>query len=172
MADIDDDIMNEEYMLEDEVDAQQDKYLTFKIADEFYGIEIKHVIEIVGVQKITPVPNIKHYINGIINLRGNITPVLEVRKRFGLETIPYTERTCFIVVNVSNSSVGLIVDQVSEVINIPEAQISQPPQTNKGSHSRFIQGIGKIGSQIKILLNINKLLFDEDLTQTEVSEHN
>lgn len=143
-------------------DTQKDRFLSFKIDKEEYAIEIKHIIEIIGMQRITKVPNIKHYIKGIINLRGNIIPVIEVRARFGLQPIPYNDRTCIIVVKLGSSAIGLIVDEVQEVVNMPEDSISTPPQTNKGTHSRFISGIGKVGKTIKIVLGINKLLYDDE----------
>jgi purine-binding chemotaxis protein CheW len=143
-------------------DTQKDRFLSFKVDKEFYAIEIKYVIEIIGIQKITKVPNIKDYIRGIINLRGNIIPVLDVRTRFMLPSIPYNDRTCIVVVKISNTAIGLIVDEVQEVVSITEDRIAPPPQTNKGSHSRYISGIGKVGKHVNILLNINKLLYDDD----------
>ena len=145
----------------DEEDTQKDKYLTFRLGSEEYGIEIKYIIEIIGIQKITAVPNIKSYIKGIINLRGIINPVVDVRMRFNLAPREYDDRTCIIVVELNNISLGLIVDEVSEVINIPPDKISPPPQTNKGSQSHFLQGIAKVGEQVKIILNIDRLLYDE-----------
>lgn len=163
-----DDTMEDEDLFDE--DTLKDRYLTFKIGIEEYGIEIKHIIEIIGIQKITVVPNIKNYVKGVINLRGNITPVIDIRKRFQLEPIDYNDRTCIIVVQLRTSSVGLIVDEVQEVMNIPEDKISPPPLTNKGSHSRYIQGIGKVGKQVKILLNINKILYDDD-TKVELLDN-
>jgi purine-binding chemotaxis protein CheW len=148
---------------DDEDDTLKDKFLTFNIADEFYAIEIQYVIEIIGMQKITKIPNVKKYINGIINLRGNIIPVVEVRTRFGMNRIPYNDRTCIIVVNINEMSIGLIVDEVSEVVIIAEEHVSNPPSTNKGTHSRFIQGIGTIDENVKIILIIHKLLYDDAL---------
>ncbi len=143
-------------------DTQKDRFLSFKIDREDYAIEIKYVIEIIGIQKITKIPNVHHYIKGIINLRGNIIPVVDVRKRFKLPAIDYNDRTCIIVVRFLNTSIGLIVDEVQEVVNIPEDQISPPPATNKGTHSRYIQGIGKVHNSVKILLSLGKLLFDDE----------
>ncbi len=159
----------DEILGEDE-DTQKDKYLTFRIADEDYAIEIKYVIEIIGIQKITRVPNIKEYIKGIINLRGIIIPVVEVRRRFNLQDIEYDDRTCIIVVKVNNISIGLIVDEVAEVMDIPESDRAPSPPTNKGSHSRFIQSIGKVGNQVKILLDIYKLLYEENVNIFELNE--
>ncbi|HOQ49824.1 MAG TPA: chemotaxis protein CheW [Candidatus Kapabacteria bacterium] len=140
----------------------EDRYLTFKTGDEQYAFEIEYVTEIIGIQNITPVPNIKPFIKGIINLRGIIYPVICVRKRFNIPEIPYNDRTCIIIVNVNNNGIGLIVDEVAEVIKILPEQISPPPQTNKGSHSKFIKGIGRVGENLKIILDIKKLLYDID----------
>lgn len=166
MAELEENVDLLEDYLDD--DTQKDRFLSFRIANEDYGIEIKYIIEIIGIQKITKVPNINEYIKGIINLRGNIIPVVDVRTRFGLREIEYNDRTCIIVVRLSNTSIGLIVDEVQEVVNITEENIAPPPATNKGSHSKFIQGIGKVGKNVKILLSINRLLYeDETLIQVE-----
>jgi|YNPBryulayer2012_1023412.scaffolds.fasta_scaffold19417_2 purine-binding chemotaxis protein CheW len=150
---------------EDFENTLQDRYLTFRIGGEQYAFEIEYVTEIIGIQNITPVPNIKPFIKGIINLRGIIYPVVCVRKRFNLPEIPYNDRTCIIIVNVNQSGIGLIVDEVAEVLKILPESISPPPQTNKGSHSKFIKGMGRVGDKIKIILDIQKLLF-------ETEEHN
>lgn len=146
----------------DSENTLQDRYLTFKIGDEQYAFEIEYVTEIIGIQNITPVPNIKPFIKGIINLRGIIYPVVCVRKRFNIPEVPYNDRTCIIIVNVNQSGIGLIVDEVAEVIKILPEQISPPPQTNKGSHSKFIKGMGRVGDKLKIILDIHKLLYDFD----------
>ncbi len=155
-------------MLDDllDEDTQKDRFLSFRIDKEDYAIEIKHVIEIIGIQRITKVPNIKDFIKGIINLRGNIIPVVDVRTRFKLQPIPYNDRTCIVVVKLINTAIGLIVDEVQEVVNMPEDKIAPPPQTNKGTHSRFISGIGKVGKVVKIILNINRLIYDDDQVLT------
>jgi purine-binding chemotaxis protein CheW len=149
--------------LELDEDTQKDRYLTFRIAAEEYGIEIRHVTEIIGVQKITEVPDTPQYLKGVINLRGKIIPVVDVRTRFGMVEIPYTDRTCTIVVDVAGTSIGLIVDEVLEVVNIPEENVSEPPKTTKGSSGRYIQGMGKIGDSVKIILHIEHLLNDDEL---------
>lgn len=145
---------------EDFENTLQDRYLTFRIGNEQYAFEIEYVTEIIGIQNITPVPNIKPFIKGIINLRGIIYPVVCVRKRFNIPEIPYNDRTCIIIVNVNQSGIGLIVDEVAEVLKILPENISPPPQTNKGSHSKFIKGMGRVGDNIKIILDIHKLLFE------------
>ena len=106
--------------LETEEDTQKGKYLIFSLGNEFYGIEIKYVTEIIGVQPITEIPELPDYIKGIINLRGKIIPVMDVRIRFKKSPMEYNDRTCVIVIDVKDTSVGLIVDSVSEVLSIEE----------------------------------------------------
>jgi len=142
-------------------DTQRGRYLTFIIGKEVYGIEIKYVTEIINMQKITEVPELPEYIKGIINLRGKIIPVMDVRLRFRKEAKEYNDRTCIIVVDIEDISVGLIVDSVSEVITITEDNIVPPPDTNTGFNNRYIKGIGKVGDEVKLLLDCGKLLTDE-----------
>jgi purine-binding chemotaxis protein CheW len=149
-----------EFSQEDE-ETLLNRYLTFRIGGEIYGFEIYYVTEIIGIQKVTEVPNTPNYINGITNLRGIIYPVVEVRTRFGLEKIPYTDKTCIILVRVRGMGVGLVVDNVSEVIRIEPNTIFPPPQTYKGSKSKYIRAIAKIDKDVKILLDLEKLLFDD-----------
>ncbi|NOQ51562.1 MAG: chemotaxis protein CheW [Desulfuromonadaceae bacterium] len=147
----------------DSEDTQKDKYLTFHLAGEDYGIEICYVIEIIGIQNITDVPDMPAFIRGVINLRGKVIPVMDVRARFSLPDRDYDDRTCIIVVNIDGTEVGLVVDEVSEVADIPEASVEPPPRTGKGTGGQYIQGMGKIGKEVKILLNIHKLLFSEEM---------
>jgi len=146
-----------------EEDTQEDKFLTFFLGQEEYGIEIRNVIEIIGIQNITEVPDMPSYLKGVINLRGKVIPVVDVRLRFGMEERSYDDRTCIIVINVDNQSVGLIVDRVSEVLDIPKSQVEPPPKVAGGESSRFIQGMGKIGERVKILVDAHRLLFDSPL---------
>ena len=159
---IDDEDDDDDLYDEDE-DTQKDKFLTFHLAGEDYGIEIAHVTEIIGIQKITEVPDMPDFVKGVINLRGKVIPVMDVRRRFNLEARDYDDRTCIIVVDIRGTAVGLVVDKVNEVADIPADQIEPPPMTKQGSASRFIQGIGKIGDEVKILLTIDRLLFDDEL---------
>jgi len=145
-----------------EEDTQKDRYLIFSIDKDSYGIEIKYVTEIIGIQSITQVPELPDYIKGIINLRGKIIPVIDVRLRFRKETKEYNDRTCIIVVDINDMSVGLIVDSVSEVVTINEADVSELPQINRESQNRFVKNIGKIGNEVRMLLDCQKLLTDED----------
>jgi len=140
-------------------DTQKDKYLTFHLAGEDYGIDILYVIEIIGIQNITDVPDMPSFIRGVINLRGKVVPIMDVRARFGLEDRDYDDRTCIIVVNIEGTEVGLVVDEVSEVMDIPEANVEPAPRTSRNNEDSYIQGMGKVNTDVKILLDIHKLLF-------------
>ncbi len=147
-----------------EEDAQKDKFLTFSLGNEYYGIEIKQVTEIIGIQAITGVPELPEYIKGIVNLRGKIIPVMDVRLRFKKPFREYNDRTCIIVIDIQEVSIGLIVDSVSEVLSIPGDDIVPPPDVSKGAN-RYIKGIGKVGNDVKLLLDCDKLLNDSDTDQ-------
>lgn len=148
-------------IIEQEEDTQKDKFLTFSLRSEFYGIEIMYVTEIIGIQVITEVPELPDYIKGIINLRGKIIPVMDVRLRFKKEQREYNDRTCIVVVDIKGMFIGLIVDSVSEVISIPEQDIVPPPELSRVSNG-YIKGIGKVGNEVKLILDCNKLLNDEE----------
>lgn len=147
---------------ETEEDTMKGKYLTFVIGNEAYGIEIRYVTEIIGIQPITEIPELPDYIKGIVNLRGKIIPVMDVRLRFKKPYRDYNDRTCIIVIDITDISIGLIVDSVAEVISIPEQEIVNPPDFSKGNN-RFIKGIGKAGAEVKLLLDCDKLLNNEVL---------
>ena len=156
-------------MVENEVTAvreeetQKDKYLCFQLDDAEYALAIRHVVEIIGIQRITTIPDVPPYIRGVINLRGKIIPVIDVRMRFQLDERDYDDRTCIIVVSINDKSVGLIVDTVNEVLNIPPAQIQDPPKIKKGSQNRFIAGLAWVGDSVKIIINMEKFLFEEEM---------
>jgi len=152
---------------EEEEDSQKDKYLTFHIGNEDYGIEIVYVTEIVGIQNITEVPDMPNFVKGVINLRGQVIPVIDVRTRFKLQPRAYDDRTCVVVVSINNTSIGLIVDTVNEVLSIPAAQVSPPPAIHAGNTGRYIQGMGKVDDAVKIILNVNKLLFENEQDKLE-----
>ena len=155
--------VRDETILEEE-DSQKDKYLTFIVDSECYGIEIRYVTEIIGLQKITPVPEMPDFVRGIVNLRGKIIPVMDVRVRFNKPFREYMERTCIIVIDIHDLSIGLIVDSVTEVLSIPASEIVAPPDLNKRSN-RFVMGIGKVGNEVKLLLDCEKLLNDDEAEQ-------
>jgi purine-binding chemotaxis protein CheW len=138
------------------------KYLTFSLAGEEYGIGILKVKEIIGMMSITRIPQTPDYVKGVINLRGKVIPVIDLRAKFGLEAGEQTERTCVVVVEVSREAgrilMGCIVDSVSEVLNIRENEIEETPDFGTSLDIRFILGMAKIASGIKILLDIDKVL--------------
>lgn len=148
-----------------EEDTQKDKFLIFSIDKEQYGIEIKYVLEIIGIQKITEVPELPDYVKGVINLRGKIIPVMDVRLRFKKKFRDYDDRTCIIVVQIKDMSIGLIIDRVIEVVDIEEEQITPPPELNKSSSNKYIKGIGKIGEEVKLLIDCDKLLSQEEVEE-------
>ncbi len=161
--------MSEEigYLDEEFEDTQKDKFLTFAIDSEIYGLDISHVIEIIGVQEITEVPNQLPCIRGVINLRGKIIPTMDIRIRFGKPPREYDDRTCIVVLEIQELTVGIIVDTVVEVMCVPENMISIPPTFGNGNGGQFIKGIGKVGDAIKLLLDSNRLLNHEDLILAE-----
>jgi purine-binding chemotaxis protein CheW len=151
-----------ENTIELEEDTQKGRFLTFSIEKESYGIEIKYVTEIIGIQEITEIPELPKFVKGIINLRGKIIPIMDVRIRFNKEPKDYNDRTCVIVVDIKDLSIGIVVDSVSEVISIPEQDIVEPPQISKGFNNRYIKRIGKVGNDVKLLIDCEKLLTDDE----------
>ena len=135
---------------EEDEDTQKDKFLTFTVGKEDYGLEIYHVTEIIGIQKITEVPDMPDYVKGVINLRGKVIPIMDVRKRFNFEERAYDDRTCIVVVNINDTSLGLVVDTVKEVSDIPESNIQPPPDIAEGNRQFFIRGLGKVEDDVKM----------------------
>ena len=156
-----------DWILEQEEDTQKNKFLTFAVGNEVYGIEIKFVTEIIGIQQITQIPEVPNYVKGIINLRGKIIPVIDVRLKFKKEPIEYSDRTCIIVIDIQTLSVGFIVDNVSEVLVIPEENIVPPPENKTGFSNRYIKGIGKVGNDVKLILECEKLLSEDEIDKLE-----
>ncbi|MBU3099470.1 MULTISPECIES: chemotaxis protein CheW [Clostridium] len=150
-------------IIETAEDTQKGKFLTFYVGKESYGIEIKFVTEIIGIQEITEVPELPNYVKGIINLRGKIIPVVDVRLRFKKEPKEYNDRTCIIVIDIKGISVGLIVDNVSEVINIEDSNIVPPPDIKTSFNNQYIRGIGKVEDEVKLILDCDKLLNDDEI---------
>ena len=144
------------------------KYLTFKLADEEYGFEILKVKEIIGMMDITKVPRTPDFVRGVVNLRGKVIPVIDLRTKFGLESTGDTDETCIIVVEVAHNGeslqTGILVDTVSEVLDIMGKEIENTPEFGKGINTRFILGMAKSKEDVKILLNIEEVLTSEDLT--------
>jgi len=139
-------------------DTLRNQFLTFAIGDEDYGVEIAYVKEIIKMLSITKVPEMPSYIEGIINLRGDLIGVLDVRTRFGMPTKEYDEETCIIVMSYSEYTLGIIVDAVQETAIIPEENISPPPSAKLSYANQFIRNIGKVGDQVKLLLDVERFL--------------
>ena len=154
-----------------EMDTQLDKYVTFKSGNEYFGLRIEYVNEIIVFQEITEIPESEDYIKGLINLRGKIIPVIDVRVRFKQEAIEYNDRTCIIVINVKDTVVGLIVEKVAEVVEIKQEDILPPPSATIGheekTQNKYVYGIGKVGEGVKLLLDPDKLLKDDEIVMLE-----
>ncbi len=144
------------------------KYLTFTLADEEYGIGILKIKEIIGLLPITTVPRTAMYVKGVINLRGKVIPVVELRLRFGMETRDYNDRTCIIVVEIEGVAgpilMGIVVDSVSEVLNIKGGDIEGPPTFGTALNTEYILGMAKCESDVKILLDIDQVLNAEEIS--------
>src|SRR6056297_3293133 len=154
--------------LEKTTKAQSGKYLTFKLGNENYGLEIHKVIEIIGMQDITPVPRTPDHLKGVINLRGIIHPVIDLNKKFGMGMTEETELTCIIVVTVERDEdkeqMGIIVDGVSEVEDIKEEEIENTPSLGTDINTDFILGMAKTKDTVKMLLDLQKILCEQDLS--------
>lgn len=151
-----------EKIFEDEIEKEQ--YMTFKCADEIYGISIKYVNEIIGLSQITKIPETQDYLIGLINLRGKIIPVIDVRIRFGKEPLEYNDRTCVIVIDVKSTVIGLIVDGIDEVVAFAEKEITPPPSVSdlEKQAKKYVFGIGRVDGEVKLLLDPDKLINDAE----------
>jgi len=137
------------------------KYLTFALGNEEYGVEILKVREIIGLMPITAVPRVPDYVKGVVNLRGKVIPVIDLRLKFAMDEAQHTEQTCIIVVDVGEVEIGVIVDRVSEVVDIPADDIESGDSFGS-LHADFILGLGKTGGTVTILLDITRVLQGED----------
>lgn len=148
---------------------REGKYLTFTLDNEEYGIGILKVKEIIGMMPVTTVPQTPEFVKGVINLRGKVIPVIDLRLKFGIDAQDYTERTCIIVVEITGRSgtiwIGIVVDSVSEVINISSGDIEDTPAFGAKLDTQYILGMAKIGEKIKILLDIEKVLSTDELKE-------
>ncbi len=143
-------------------DTQHGRYLTFALDQEEFGIEIRHVTEIIGLQPVATLPEAPAYIRGIINLRGKIIPVIDMRTKLKKNAIEYTDRTCIIVLSIQGLSFGLIVDRVAEVMKIEDDQIVPPPNIHTGLQNSYLQGVGKANGHVKLLLDCERLFSEEE----------
>lgn len=150
-------------------DTQKGKYMTFKSGHEYFGLEIQYVQQIIQYQEVTMIPETEDYIKGLINLRGRIIPVVDVRVRFGQKQCEYNDKTCILVINVKTTTVGLIVEQIAEVVEIKEDNILPPPTLGRSDRvqNKYVYGIGKVGNTVKLLLDPEKLLYDDDPGEIE-----
>ena len=158
---------------EQQEDTMRGRFITFSVDRETYGIEIRYVTEIVGIQPINSLPETPEYIKGLINLRGKIIPVVDMRLKFKREPMEYNDRTCIIVIDTREISAGLIVDEVSEVLAIDDTDISPPPSSGTGANLRYLSGIGKVGKEVKLLLDCEKLFQQEEVDYSgDIKEEN
>ena len=146
---------------------REGKYLTFTLADEEYGIGILKIKEIIGMMPITTVPQTPEFVKGVVNLRGKVIPVLDLRMKFGLQSIDFTERTCIVVVEISVGEsvvqIGIVVDSVSEVLNIQGNDIQDTPAFGKDVSTEYILGMAKLEGGVKILIDIDRVISDRDM---------
>ncbi len=145
-----------------DIDSRAGKYLTFFLANEEYGVEILKVQEIIGRLPITPVPLTSKYIRGVINLRGKIHPIMDLKVKFGMDTTVITDETCIIVIKTDNVMTGILVDKVSEVVSVASEDIEDTPSLGTEINSDFLLGVSKTGGRIKLLLDIEKIITASD----------
>lgn len=150
---------------------REGKYLTFSLAGEEYGIGILKVKEIIGMMAVTTVPRTPPHVKGVINLRGKVIPVVDLRLKFGMEAMAYTERTCIVVVEIGDRGrsilIGIVVDSVSEVLNIKSGDIEDTPTFGAKLETDYILGMAKINGGVKILLDIDKVLGSDEISLLE-----
>jgi len=145
------------------------KYLTFNLGPEEYGIEILKVVEIIGLMKITAVPRTPNYVRGIINLRGTIHPVIDLRTKFSMDSIEDTQETCIIVLEIEkdgqSEQIGVVVDNVKEVQDIADKEIEDSPSLGHDVDTKFIKGMANVKDKVVILLNVEKIFSESDLKE-------
>ena len=151
--------------------SREGKYLSFSLGSEEYGISILKVKEIIGMIQITPLPQTPEYVKGVINLRGKVIPVIDLRLRFGMNSIDYTDRTCIVVVEIDSNSgslhIGIVVDSVSEVINIKSTDIEDTPSFGMTLSTEYILGMAKMAGSVRILLDIDRVLNTDELVMLD-----
>ncbi|CUS31488.1 chemotaxis protein CheW [Candidatus Nitrospira nitrificans] len=150
--------------------ADENQFLTFQLGSELYGVDILRVQEIKGYTAVTKIPNTPPHIKGVLNLRGTIVPIVELRTKFGMPTIDYTMFTVIVVVVVKEKIMGLVVDSVSDVLNIDKKDIQTPPQFGAKVDVSFLNGIGKSGDKLVALLDMDRLLSDGEITEEAVAQ--
>lgn len=148
-----------------EEDIQKGMFMTFQVGKEFFGISISYVNEIIAMQPIAAIPEVDDYIKGLINLRGKIIPVIDVRTRFKMEPCEYTDRTCIIVIEVKSTMVGLIVEKLADVDTIAEDNIAPPPSLGRKEyeHNKYVYGLARTGDTVTLLLDPERLIKQNDI---------
>jgi purine-binding chemotaxis protein CheW len=159
----------EELTESEENTGLDEKFLTFWTDNELFGVPISDVVQIISMQGITPLPDFPSYAKGVINLRGNIIPVIDVRIRFGKPEKEYNENTCIIVTSIDQSYMGFIVDSVDEVTDIDEDNISSAPKVSKDITNRYLTGIGQVGEKVILLLDTAKILSENEYKEVHMS---
>ena len=142
--------------------AEADQMISFAIGEEHYGVDIQEVKEVIRIREITQLPKAPTFVKGVINLRGDVIPIIDLREKFGLEQLDYTEVTRVIVVEVDGKSIGMVVDSVSNVIKIPQDEIEPPPQLVGELSGEYLRGIGKLGEKLIVLISIDKILTTDE----------
>lgn len=151
-----------------EEDTMHGRYVTFRVDEQMYGIQIRYVTEIIGIQPVNKLPEMPAHIKGIINLRGKIIPVVDMRLKFKRPAAEYTEKTCILVIDNQIISAGLIVDEVADVLTIQDGNISPTPNCGGGVNCRYLEGIGKVGKEVRLLLDCDALFSNEETDQLSV----
>lgn len=157
-------------MLEQKEIVGEAKVIVFRLKDEEYGVEVHQVKSIEKLEHITRVPRTPEFVKGVINLRGVVTPIIDLRKRFDLEESEYTESTRIIIVAVGELEVGLIVDAANDVIDIPVDAVEPPPEVVGGVEAAYLRGVAKLDKRLLILLNLDKVLSTEEIKQLDTLE--
>ncbi|OHD10631.1 MAG: chemotaxis protein CheW [Spirochaetes bacterium GWD1_27_9] len=151
---------------DDDDDTMANRYLSFRIENEDYGIPIQNVIEIIELQKIIEIPDMPDFVKGVINLRGRVIPIMDLRLRFHFVEKEHDDRTCIVIVNINDSRIGLIVDRVEEVLEISANNVEPPPKfKNKSNAEQYISGLGKTGDSIKIILDVGKIISEDNMEE-------
>lgn len=159
-----DEMQDSDFFNETDDEIQENKFLMCKIGDEIFGIDIQHVTDIIELQRITEVPDMPQYVRGVINLRGNVIPVIDLRVRFRMRNREYDDRTVITVVKMRDYSIGFIVDTATEVQDIPEKNIDPAPSFHENEDKqKYVAGLGKIDEQVIILLDIENLIGQEEM---------
>ncbi len=150
-----------------QLDKENEQVISFRVGEEEFGVEILRVKEVIRIKEITQLPKTPSFVKGVINLRGDIIPIIDLREKFGLEQVDYTGMTRVIVVEVEGKSIGMVVDSVSQVLRLPTDQIDPPPELAGGVSEEFLRGVGKLEERLIILLDINKILTSEEKIELE-----